>query len=187
MNYPDGIKIKKTHIKYANRGMNLESDINETNTYYRDNNIALIYKKPTPIKVIKMEYPYTIKEAIFVQPSTLDYNGVYKGLYLDFDVKETKNKTSFPISNIHKHQLNHIKNVIIHKGIAFIIVSFTSLNKIFLLFGEDIIDFINNNNRKSLPIEYFNKHGYLIELKYSPRLDYLKIIDKYMEEKWKNI
>lgn len=183
MNYPKGIKTKKTYINHANRGMTLENDINETNTYYRDNNIALIYKKPTPIKVIKIDYPYNIKEAIFEKPSTLDYNGVYKGMYIDFDAKETKSKTSFPISNIHKHQLNHIKNVIIHKGIAFIIVSFTSLNKTYLLFGENIIDYIESSKRKSIPLEYFSKYGHLIELKYSPRLDYLKIINKYMEVK----
>ena len=62
---------------YANRGMILENDINETNKYYLLNNIALIYKKPTPIKVVKVEYPKNmIKEAYFNEPSTLDYNGI---------------------------------------------------------------------------------------------------------------
>ena len=49
---------------YANRGMTLENDINETNKYYDLNNIAIIYKKPTPIKVVSVEYPKVkIKEA----------------------------------------------------------------------------------------------------------------------------
>lgn len=182
MNYPKGIKKEKNFINYANRGMNLESDINETNNYYRENNIALVYKKPTPIKIIKMDYPYKIKEGIFITPSTLDYNGVYKGKYLDFDAKEIKSKSSFPLSNIHKHQIEHIKKVILHKGISFIIVNFTSLNKIYLLFGEQLIEFINDNERKSIPFSYFEAHGYLLEIKYAPRLDYLKAIDKYMEE-----
>ena len=43
--------------------------------------------------------------------------------------------------------------------------------------GKDFIDFIDNNERKSIPIEYFNDKGYLIEISYSPRLNYLKIID----------
>ena len=34
---------------YGNRGMILENDINETNNYYLINNIAVIYKKPTPV------------------------------------------------------------------------------------------------------------------------------------------
>ena len=58
MNYT---KQKNNYINYANRGMQLENDINETNLYYKNFDIALIYKKPTPIKIIKMEYPYKIK------------------------------------------------------------------------------------------------------------------------------
>ena len=50
MNYPNGIK-KEYKLSTSNRGMNLETDINETNIYYRDNNIAVIYKKPTPIRL----------------------------------------------------------------------------------------------------------------------------------------
>ena len=53
MNYT---KQKNNYINYANRGMQLENDINETNLYYKNFDIALIYKKPTPIKIIKMEY-----------------------------------------------------------------------------------------------------------------------------------
>lgn len=169
---------------YANRGMNLESDINETNTYYDLNNIAIIYKKPTPIKVVNVEYPKVkIKEAYFNEPSTLDYTGIYKKSYLEFDAKETKNETSFPLSNIHNHQLKHIEKIIKHGGIAFLIVRFSTLNKNYLLLGENLIEFLNTNERKSIPLNYFENFGYEIKLKYTPRLDYIKIIDKIIESK----
>lgn len=182
MKYPDGIKksIKKD-INYGNRGMNLEQDINLTNEYYLINDIAVIHKKPTPITVNKVDYPSrieaVIKEAHYKTPSTTDYNGVYKGMYIDFEAKETKNKTAFPLSNIHKHQIKHIESVIRHGGISFIIVSFTSLGKIFLLKGEDLINFITNNNRKSIPLSYFLNKGFIINYKFQPRIDYLKVID----------
>lgn len=164
--------------------MILESDINQTNIYYKNHNIALIYKKPTPIKVVKVEYPQNkIKEAYFQEPSTLDYNGIYKNKYIEFDAKETQSKTSFPLSNIHTHQLNHIKNVINYGGIAFLIVRFATLNKNFILMGEELISFINNNNRKSIPYSYFEEFGYILELKYNPRLDYITIIDKIIKKK----
>ena len=164
--------------KYANRGMALEYDINETNKYYLIHNIALIYKKPTPIKVVRVEYPKNIiKEAYFSEPSTLDYNGIYKEKYIEFDAKETASKTSFPISNIHNHQLEHIKKVLYFGGIAFLIVRFNSLNKTYILLGSDLIEFIKSTKRKSIPVEYFEKKGFLLELKYTPRLDYIKIID----------
>lgn len=169
---------------YANRGMVLEHDINETNEYYLIHNVALIYKKPTPIKVVQVEYPKNmIKEAYFNEPSTLDYNGIYKEKYLEFDAKETASKTSFPISNIHKHQLEHIKRVLYFGGIAFLIVRFTSLNETYILLGNDLITFINSSKRKSIPITYFKEKGFLVELKYTPRLDYIKIIDKFINVK----
>ena len=130
-------KYFKTNT-YANRGMMLESDINQSNKYYLDHNIALIYKKPTPIKVVKVEYPKNvIKEAYFNEPSTLDYNGIYKGKYLEFDAKETQSNTSFPISNIHKHQLEHMKRVIYFGGITFLIVRFTKINETYILLGRE--------------------------------------------------
>ncbi len=181
MKYPSGIKLNTTkNITYDNRGMNLEEDINITNRYYIDNNIAFIYKKPTPIQITKVEFSCNnaiIKEAYFKEPSTTDYNGLYKGKYIDFEAKETESKTSFPLKNIHKHQINHIKNIVNNNGIAFVIVRFNKLNKTFLLLGEDLIQFITNNDRKSIPLDFFNKKAYLIEEKYSPRVDYLKIID----------
>ena len=64
---------------YANRGMTLEDDINQTNEYYNLKEIALVYKKPTPIKVVQVEYPKNrIREAYFNEPSTLDYTGIYR-------------------------------------------------------------------------------------------------------------
>ena len=136
MNYPNGIKknFKSSNfINYANRGMKLEDDLNITNNYYRDMDVAYIYKKPTPIKITKVNYPSRdkamIKEAFFDTPSTTDYNGIYKGKYVDFEAKETNSLTSFPLNNIHKHQIIHLNNIARHGGIAFIIVRFTMLNE----------------------------------------------------------
>ncbi len=183
MNYPKGTKKeeKNSYIRFDNRGMGLEEDINITNQYYIDNNKAFIYKKPTPIQVTKVDYKNNsiiIKEAFFKEPSTTDYNGLYDGLYIDFEAKETTSKTSFPLNNIHKHQITHIRNVINNGGIGFLIVRFTSLDKTYILMGNDFIYYIDNNDRKSIPLEYFESNGYLLEISYMPRLDYLKIIDQ---------
>ena len=185
MNYPNGIKkdnINK-NITYKNRGMNLENDLNITNNYYIENNIAFIYKKPTPITISKVDYTNkkdaVIKEGHFRIPSTTDYNGIYKGKYIDFEAKETTSKTSFPLSNIHKHQVAHLKRVLEQNGICFLIVRFTTLNKTFILFCEDFFQYINNNDRKSIPICYFEEKGYLIKEKLAPRVDYIDIVNKY--------
>lgn len=186
MRYPSGTKHKmtdnKNNINYANRGMSLEKELNATNQYYREIDKAFIYKKPTPIKITKVSYPSRceaiIKEAFFESPSTLDYNGLYKGCYIDFDAKETRTSTSFPLSNIHPHQIKHIKNIVIHGGICFLIIRFVKLNETYLLKGEDFIDFITSNTRKSIPFTYFKEKAYLIKDTYLPSVDYLKIVDQ---------
>ncbi len=182
MRYPSGInKTYKNNIHYDNRGMNLESDLNATNEYYRIHDIAVIYKKPTSITIVKVDYPSryeaVIKEAYFRTPSTTDYNGIYKKKYIDFEAKETK-LNSFPLNNIHNHQIEHLKKIIFHGGIGFIIVKFTKVNKIFLLTADKFINYIENNSKKSIPITFFEQHGYLIKLNYNPRIDYLKVIDE---------
>ena len=179
MNYPGGNNKNYTKaVNYGNRGMNLEELLNDTNAYYLEKNKAVIYKKPTPIQITESKIikgKLRITDAFFKTPSTLDYNGLYRGKYVDFDAKETKNSTSFPLNNIHEHQLKHIEKVIEHGGIAFLIISMNGLY--YYLDGHDIINFIKNNERKSIPYNFIKESGYEIKLKLAPKLDYLKVID----------
>ena len=166
-------KILSSH---ANRGMDLENDLNNTNSYYLDNDIAIVYKKPTPIKVSKVNYNKNhtiITEAFYEMPSTTDYNGIYK----DFDAKEVKNSSSFALSNLHAHQLKHLKRVKEHGGISFLIVRFYKNNITYLIEIDEIIDYINSENRKSIPIDYFESKAHRIPDAYIPRVNYIKVID----------
>ena len=186
MQYPNGIKKEFVNTNsHSNRGMNLEADLNDTNEYYRYSDIAIIHKKPTPITINKVDYKSrcdaVIKEAHFKVPSTTDYNGVYKGKYIDFEAKETKSLTSFPLNNIHKHQITHLESIYKHGGVGFVIVRFTKLNKTYLLFIEDLLSFLNSEKRVSIPISYFEEKAYIIKEGIRPRLDYLKIVDYILE------
>lgn len=166
---------------HSNRGMGLENDINVSNQFYLINDIAVIYKKPTPITISKVAYPSRyeakIKEGYFKTPSTTDYNGIYKGKYIDFEAKETTSKTSFPLSNIHSHQITHLRKIIKHGGIGFLIVRFSTLNETYYLDGQELMHFLDTNNKKSISLSFFKEKGYLIKDKIQPRVDYLKIID----------
>lgn len=181
MHYPSGVKFTKNkNINYGNRGMTLEAELNETNNFYLNNDIAVIYKKPTPITIHKVNYKSRkdaiIEDARFKIPSTTDYNGIYKGKYIDFEAKETT-RDFFPLANIHQHQIEHLKKVYNHGAIAFLIVRFTKQNKTFLLTAKNFFDFLENNTRKSIPISYFEKYGYLIKDKYNPKIDYIEILE----------
>ena len=190
MKYPNGknyvksneAKAEKEHrslLSAANRGMSLEEDINLSNEYYRDMGIALINKRPTPINIVKVDYSRgaRITDAYFEKQSTTDYNGVYKGKYIDFEAKNTKSETSFPLSNISEHQIVHLKNVIKHGGIAFFIICFQLKNEVYLLDASFVIEFYEKGGRKSIPYNIFKEKGVLIKQDYTPRLHYIDAVD----------
>lgn len=187
MRYPNSQIIYHKNISHANRGMHLEELINEANKFYLDNDIALVYKKATPIGVVNVtseKNTKVITKAYFKEPSTLDYNGIYKGMYIEFDAKECSSKTSFPLSNISCNQISHIRKVIFHKGVVFIIIKIT--NNYFLLPGNNLINFIKNNKRKSIPVDVLKKISLKICKNKNIVVDYITTLNEYLEvSKWK--
>ncbi|HAM81153.1 Holliday junction resolvase RecU [Ornithinibacillus bavariensis] len=188
MNYPNGkraVKSSPMNHSFSNRGMTLEEDINSTNQYYLDMDLAVIHKKPTPVQIVKVNYPKrsaaVITEAYFKQASTTDYNGIYRNRYVDFEAKETKNKTSFPLANIHDHQINHMESVVKHGGICFMIIRFSFYSETYLLEAKELLPYWYEkeaDGRKSIPYIDIKLKGHEIPFKYQTRVDYLTIIDQ---------
>lgn len=177
----DKVELSKSA---SNRGMDLENDINLSNEYYRNKGLALIHKRPTPINIVKVDYSKGAKivDAYFEKQSTTDYNGVYQGRYIDFEAKNTKSKTSFPLANIEKHQIEHLKAVLAQGGIAFFIIQFQAYNEVYLLDASYVIDFYENGERKSIPYGVIKEKGTLIKQGFTPRLNYLDaVIEKYFK------
>ena len=172
------ISRKTSLLTHGNRGMDLEEDINLSNDFYRSNKMCLITKRPTPINVVKVDYSKgaIITNAYFEKQSTTDYNGVYRGRYIDFEAKSTLKTTSFPLANISKHQIEHLKLVQKHGGIAFFIIEFAKLNKVYLLDASYVINFYENGGRKSIPYSEFLINAKEIKKGLMPRLDYLAVL-----------
>lgn len=188
-NYPNKKNNFSQTTNYANRGMQLESDINFANKYYLQNDIAIIHKKPIPIQIVEVDYPSRnnamIKKAFYQTPSTTDYNGIFNGKYIDFEAKETSSLTAFALSNIHEHQVVHMESVVRHKGISFVIVRFKKLDRTFLMPFKNFIFFYNrskNGGRKSIKLSEFEEFGYELEFNYKVRLDYLSVLINYESE-----
>ena len=193
MNYPGGIRPKTASegnplarknrkgakIAAGNRGMDFEEDINSSNLYYRDKGLCLITKRPTPINVTKVDYTHgaIITNAYFETQSTTDYNGVYKGRYIDFEAKSTHSKTSFTLNNIPLQQIEHLERVLLHGGIAFFLINWKVLGKTYLVPAADIITFYRERPRASIPYSWMKEKGHLVKEGYNPRYDYLPIVE----------
>ncbi len=185
INYPTkrlNAQSSKTNQSTSRRGMSLEDDLNTTNLAYKESDKAIIYKKPTPITVVNVDYPTRnkakITEAYYKVASTTDYNGIYKGYYIDFEAKETHSLTSFPLANIHQHQIEHMQAITRHKGIAFLIIRFSKRDETYLLYIDDLTEFMKNNDRKSLPYAWIVEKAYQINYHLLRPVDYLNILDK---------
>ncbi|WP_315270256.1 Holliday junction resolvase RecU [Oribacterium sinus] len=107
------------------RGSLLEEEINHTIALYEEKNLALIQKIPTPITPIKLDQSHKqITLAYFDKKSTVDYMGIVQGIPICFDAKEC-HKDSFPLQNLHAHQMDFMKRFMLQGGISFIILSFS--------------------------------------------------------------
>ena len=193
IHYPGGVRPvteftsktqpkKKMTMKIApgNRGMDFEAEINQTNDYYKEKDLAVFSKRPTPINIVKVDYSRGAKitEAYFETQSTTDYNGVYKGHYVDFEAKSVHGKTSFPLANIPRQQIEHLKYVLRHGGIGFFLIRFVAKEETFLVPASYVIDFYEKRERASIPLEDIRANGYLIPVSYRPRYDFLPLIDE---------
>ena len=107
------------------RGSTLEEFINRTNECYRENHLALIQKVPTPITPIKIDQQNRhITLAYFDQKSTVDYIGAVQGITVCFDAKECQTDT-FPLQNIHQHQVDFMQEFERQGGIAFFLILYS--------------------------------------------------------------
>ena len=120
------------------RGSTLEDMVNRTNEWYLEKNLALIQKIPTPITPVRMDKEHRqITLAYFDQRSTIDYIGAVQGIPVCFDAKECVAET-FPLQNIHEHQVEFMKNFEKQQGVAFVLIYYSSRNILYYMRFEEL-------------------------------------------------
>ena len=125
------------------RGSELEEMVNLTNEKYREKKLALIQKIPTPIKPITIDKATRhITLAYFDQRSTVDYIGAVQGIPVCFDAKECHSRT-FPIQNVHEHQVLFMQDFEDQGGIAFLLIHFSNEHRYFYLPFRYLVEFWN--------------------------------------------
>ena len=167
------------------RGSTLEDMINHTNEIYREKKLALIQKIPTPITPITIEKSTRhITLAYFDQKSTVDYIGAVQGIPVCFDAKECAVKT-FPLQNVHEHQIRFMKEFEEQGGIAFIILHFTALDEMYSMPFRNLEKFwkrMEAGGRKSFTYDEIDK-TYQIRASRDILVHYLETIQKDLTER----
>lgn len=146
------------------RGSTLEDLVNRTNEQYRQKGLALIQKIPTPITPVRMDKEHhQITLAYFEQRSTVDYIGAVQGIPVCFDAKECSVDT-FPLANIHPHQVEFMQAFEAQKGVAFILIFFSHENRFYYLTLRKLLTFwkrMEDGGRKSFRREELEEAFYL--------------------------
>lgn len=167
------------------RGSGLEDLINHTNESYREKGLALIQKIPTPITPITIDKESRhITLAYFDQKSTIDYMGAVQGIPVCFDAKECASKT-FPLQNVHGHQICFMREFEEQGGIAFILLHFTGENEIYYLPFKDLYGFwqrMEAGGRKSFTYEEIDKR-FLVQMHRDVLVHYLEALQKDLEQR----
>lgn len=169
------------------RGSTLEEFINRTNETYLANGLALIQKVPTPITPINIDKETRhITLAYFDQKSTVDYIGAVQGIPVCFDAKECATDT-FPLQNIHEHQVTFMEEFEKQGGIAFILIYYTSRNILYYMRFEELHRFwmrAKEGGRKSFRFDELDSRFFLEFMRgcYVPYLDAMNLDLELREE-----
>lgn len=167
------------------RGSTLEDMINHSNEVYREKKLALIQKIPTPITPINIEKESRhITLAYFDQKSTVDYIGAVQGIPVCFDAKECAVKT-FPLQNVHEHQVQFMREFEEQGGIAFIILHWTSLDEVYYIPFDELYKFwsrMQEGGRKSFTYDEID-HNWRIGRHRDVLVHYLEMIQKDLDRR----
>lgn len=147
------------------RGSSLEELINRSNESYRVKKLALIQKIPTPITPIKIDKTNRhITLAYFEQKSTVDYIGSVQGIPVCFDAKECAART-FPLQNVHPHQVAFMKEFEEQGGVAFLVLHFTRMDEIYYLPFRELYRFwqrMEQGGRKSITYDEMDRSRIIV-------------------------
>ena len=162
------------------RGSTLEELINQTIAGYDQQGLALIQKIPTPITPVQIDKESRhITLAYFEKISTVDYIGSVQGIPICFDAKEC-NVDTYPLQNIHEHQMEFMEKFEGQEGISFIVLYFSHKNLFYYMTFRELKKFWQravDGGRKSFRLEELDeafymplKNGYFI-----PILDFIQL------------
>jgi recombination protein U len=170
-------------MSQGNRGMAFEMMLNLINQMYRKQKIALVNKRPTPVKVLKSKGTKVLS-GYYEAPSTVDYDGIYRGRPIVFEAKSV-GVDRFDLKNLHQHQFDYLQWVDNHGGISFVLIEFRTTKQVFFVPFSTIKHYFyhaSKGGRKSIPLADLEVYAYEVKRTKRSTLDYLEWVDKLIGE-----
>lgn len=142
------------NMAYANKGKSFENMLIHSAAAYRKKNQAAIDKIPT--SWIVQRAGKKIISAFPEKKSGVDFMGIVaNGRPIAIEAKSTNERTRLPLDVIEPHQLAFLDQFHQLGGIAFVLVEFVKLRKVYRLPYSMLSEYVEaaaNGGRKSIPI-----------------------------------
>ncbi|MED2797895.1 Holliday junction resolvase RecU [Bacillus thuringiensis] len=143
--------------------------------------MALINKRPTPVKVLKSKGGRVLN-GFYEAKSTVDYEGVHKGRAIAFEAKSTEKDTRFDLKNIAQHQLDYLEKAEKMGAICFFLIEFSKDKSVFVVPLSVIQSYVRMSHqpkgKKSILKADFDIYGYVVEQTERAPVDYLQYVDE---------
>ncbi len=168
----------------GNRGMAFEHLLNIVNKQYDNKGIAIINKRPTPVKVLKSKGTRVLS-GFYEGKSTVDYDGIYEGKAIAFEAKSV-GETRFDLKNVQDHQLAYLEKVARNGAVAFFLVEIRALNRVYyvpLQMMQGYVKRAQEGSRKSIPLDELEVYATEVKQGRGVLLDYLAVVDKLLLER----
>ncbi|SFM35307.1 Holliday junction resolvase RecU [Salibacterium qingdaonense] len=167
----------------ANRGMGFENLVNTTNLQYKNKGLALISKRPTPMKIIgSTKGGQNI--CVFDQKSTVDFDGVYRGLSIQFEAKSTGEKR-FDLKMITDSQIDFLQQSERQGAVCFVLLEIRPLRTVYYVPNNMLQKYVREaqrGGRKSIPLDDLEIYADVVTQGQGIPLDYLAVVDKHAEK-----
>lgn len=155
-----------------NKGMYLETIINNSIEHYEKNKIALFRKLDIPIKIIEKNDNNIIGK--IYKKSDVDYYGIYKGKFIVIEAKQTE-QDCFYINKMQPHQIKYMNEIEeIYKGISLLIINFKNYDSYYCIPWSYLKD------KTKISIYDSKLDNYKLNLFFPGRIDFLSILTKKM-------
>lgn len=168
--------VRRLRNSYANRGMQLEAEVESSNLSYYLKGIAIIQKVATPFKPIR-DKDGNMRRLVPEKKSTVDFIGCLNGRGLAFDAKETNERASFPLANVKEHQAVFLEKYRNCGGHAFLLVRFVKHQETFILSSIQLSTWWKEaafGGRKSIPYDWFTANCESVRSRNGIVIDYLR-------------
>ncbi|MBM7717167.1 recombination protein U [Bacillus thermophilus] len=167
-------------IGHGNRGMSFENLVEYTNRCYLFKGMADVRKVATPVKVLRMVQG-RIRDGFYEEKSTVDFIGTSQGRSLAYDAKTTRERTRFPLDNIHQHQMDFLKSWQDQGAVTFFLIEFAIHHEVYFVPFDLVLEWWLNakrGGRKSIPYKWFKENCSLVKSSRGIPLDYLKCLER---------